>query len=132
MSSQGGWRSRERASPEARRRATHASFQLTPSGGAPPYSFLWDFGDGSASSLPNPSQTYQAKGTYTATLTLTDAEGHRTTSDIQITVYPFIADGPGGEILPGILYAAVALSLGIAGILLWGRRQRARRLPPST
>ncbi len=52
--------------------------------------------------------------TYTATLT--DAEGHTATSRVQITVYPAVGGDPGSELLPGILHAAVALSLGGAGI----------------
>ncbi len=33
-------------------------------------SYLWDFGDGTTSTLPNPSHTYASAGTYTITLTL--------------------------------------------------------------
>ncbi|MEJ0054346.1 MAG: PKD domain-containing protein [Bacteroidota bacterium] len=35
----------------------------------------WDFGDGGASSQQDPVHTYQAKGTYTLTLTVTNAAG---------------------------------------------------------
>ncbi|MBP1929356.1 PKD repeat protein [Methanolinea mesophila] len=34
-----------------------------------PNSWLWDFGDGSTSSLQNPVHTYSSAGTYTVTLT---------------------------------------------------------------
>ena len=37
-------------------------------------SYSWDFGDGSNSSLANPSHTYPATGNYTVTLVLTNAE----------------------------------------------------------
>jgi len=51
------------------------AFDGEASGGMPPYSYDWDFGDGSAhSSAEDPSHTYGTAGTYTATLTVTDAE----------------------------------------------------------
>ncbi len=38
-------------------------------------SYLWDFGDGSTSTLAEPAHTYAAAGTYSVTLTVTDNEG---------------------------------------------------------
>jgi PKD repeat protein len=38
-------------------------------------SWEWDFGDGTTSQAENPEHTYEASGTYTATLTVTDATG---------------------------------------------------------
>lgn len=38
-------------------------------------SYLWNFGDGSTSTLPAPSHTYVTSGTYYVTLTVTDANG---------------------------------------------------------
>jgi len=35
----------------------------------------WDFGDDTTSSLANPTKTYDADGTYTVTLTVTDSNG---------------------------------------------------------
>jgi alpha-mannosidase len=40
--------------------------------GTPAYTYFWDFGDGTTSRLQNPSHTYAGKGTYTATLTVSD------------------------------------------------------------
>ena len=37
--------------------------------------YSWSFGDGGTSTLPNPSHTYGAAGTYTVTLTVTDNQG---------------------------------------------------------
>ncbi|HEU0236604.1 MAG TPA: PKD domain-containing protein, partial [Candidatus Limnocylindrales bacterium] len=42
----------------------------------------WDFGDGSASSLTNPSHTYSAPGAYTVTLTVTDSRGHTNSTSL--------------------------------------------------
>jgi len=45
------------------------------SGGCPPHTYLWDFGDGATSTGLSPSHLYQAVGNYTAQLTVTDAKG---------------------------------------------------------
>lgn len=37
--------------------------------------YLWNFGDGTTSTLANPSKTYAAAGTYTVTLRVTDPSG---------------------------------------------------------
>lgn len=44
-------------------------------------SYLWDFGDGSTSTLANPAHTYITPGTYYVTLTVTDLNGCK--SDIR-------------------------------------------------
>ncbi len=49
------------------------------SGGIPPYSFQWDFGDGSSSNESNPIHVYDQPGAYTLTLQVLDAANHSTT-----------------------------------------------------
>ena len=51
-----------------------------------PTSWLWDFGDGNTSTNPNPSNVYQTPGTYSVTLTVTNAIGTSTSSVTTITV----------------------------------------------
>src|SRR5207248_1258679 len=52
----------------------------TPAGGKAPYSFSWNFGDGSATSTAqNPTHLYASAGTFTARLTVTDANGSSVT-----------------------------------------------------
>ncbi|MBE2317690.1 PKD domain-containing protein [Solirubrobacter sp. CPCC 204708] len=46
----------------------------------------WNFGDGSGSAEDHPTHVYNAPGVYTATLTITDAQGGVTTKSVQITV----------------------------------------------
>ena len=51
----------------------HWEFQASALGGTKPYSYGWDFGDGSpVTTTQNPTHTYTSPGTYTATLTVTD------------------------------------------------------------
>jgi len=49
-------------------------FTGSASGGTPPYSYSWNFGDGGNSTQQNPSHIYNAAGNYTATLTVTDSQ----------------------------------------------------------
>ncbi len=53
-------------------------FISTAFGGTAPYSYSWNFGDGSTSTLANPTHQYP-NGTWTTTLTVTDANGCDTT-----------------------------------------------------
>jgi PKD repeat protein len=51
-----------------------------------PFTFSWDFGDGSKSSDQNPVHTYEKVGEYTATLTVTNQKGNKGTDEIDIFV----------------------------------------------
>jgi PKD repeat protein len=76
-----------------------ASFTATPtSGPAPlavqftdtstgsPTAWAWDFGDGATSTAQNPQHTYGAAGTYTASLTASNAGGSSAPATTSITV----------------------------------------------
>jgi len=54
---------------------TGSPIQFTGSatGGTPPYSWAWEFGDGATSTQQNPTHTYTTAGLYTVTLTVTDS-----------------------------------------------------------
>lgn len=66
------------------------TFTGSATGGKAPYTYSWNFGDGTAkSTLQNPlPHTYTAAGNYTATLTVTDSASPvaTATSTVQITV----------------------------------------------
>ncbi|MDI6916985.1 MAG: PKD domain-containing protein, partial [Thermoplasmatales archaeon] len=81
--------------------------------------YLWDFGDGTPTSAErSSSHTYTKKGTYTATLTVTDAHGlESTAASVTITV----KDKPAPP-TPGFEVLALIAALGVAVVLLRKRK----------
>lgn len=78
-----------------------------------PVTFAWNFGDPSSASnvsaLPNPTHAYLRAGTYTVTLTVTDASNRTTTATTQAVipnVSPAVSPIPGATLLAGEGYAA--------------------------
>ena len=71
-------------------------FRGSATGGSPPYTWLWDFGDGSTSTEQNPVHTYTSPGNYTVTLTVTDSCGVTANDTTYAWVYsPLEADADG-------------------------------------
>jgi PKD repeat protein len=50
------------------------------SGGFSPFSYEWDFGDGSTSTNPEPAHSYKSPGDYTISLKVTDDRGNTVTA----------------------------------------------------
>ena len=73
------------ASPDA---GQQVSFVGSGSGGVAPYTFSWDFGDSGTGGGSTASHTYQAAGTYTVSLTLTDANGYSANLSTNTVVKP--------------------------------------------
>jgi PKD repeat protein len=61
-------------------------FSGSASGGTPPYSYNWNFGDGVTSQTQNPAHYYANQGTYTVTLTVTDQVKNNAQATVTITV----------------------------------------------
>ena len=77
-----------------------------------PTSWSWTFGDGGSSTAQNPSHTYTAGGTYTVSLTATNAGGSDgETKTGYITVYDTVSFAPSGSYLAwGTTLSSGALS----------------------
>jgi parallel beta-helix repeat protein len=60
-------------------------------------SMLWDFGDGSASSYPNPQHIYSSEGDYVVSLTVSNENGSDSAS---VNLYVLNASELSGPILP--------------------------------
>jgi PKD repeat protein len=72
-------------SPSTGNAPLSVSFTGSATGGTAPYSYSWNFGDGTTSTAQNPSHTYNAGGTYTATLTVTDSASPANTATSSVT-----------------------------------------------
>ncbi|HKV86358.1 MAG TPA: PKD domain-containing protein, partial [Candidatus Dormibacteraeota bacterium] len=87
------------------------AFSGTPSGGTLPYTYSWDFGDASALvTSQNPSHIYTTAGTYTATLTVTDAVGHSVRGTVTVVVSPALSATAGATPTTGQAPLTVNLS----------------------
>ena len=62
------------------------NFTSIVSGGLYPYNYSWSFGDGSTSTVANPSHTYTSAGTYNVTLIVTDTETNSQVRSESMTV----------------------------------------------
>lgn len=63
-------------------------YNVSASGGTPPYTYLWDFGDGTTSTEQNPTHVFPTGATYTVTVTARDANRHPGTKTAPITPQP--------------------------------------------
>jgi hypothetical protein len=61
-------------------------FATQPSGGVPPYTVQWNFGDGQAGSGLVAPHTYATPGTFVATATVNDSGGRSGTASTSVTV----------------------------------------------
>jgi PKD repeat protein len=64
--------------------------QFTDTSAGNPTSWLWNFGDGTASNLKNPAHTYSTPGTFNVTLTVSNASGSQSASK-SINVSPALS-----------------------------------------
>ena len=66
----------------------NVSFSGSVRNGAPPYSYDWNFADGGSSTGQNVTHVYAVRGTFFASLTVTDSSTSNGTDIIPITVFP--------------------------------------------
>jgi PKD repeat protein len=87
-------------------------------GGFAPYSYEWDFGDGTTSTGENPSHIYKNDGEYTVTLTVTDDRGNTDTETRSnyITVLPGWSVGTTAS---SAWNGMVSFGRGLANVFIW-------------
>jgi PKD repeat protein len=103
------------------------SFNATVSGGTPPYTFKWDFGDGTTGTGPMVTHTYSSSGSFMVKLTITDAGGANFTS-----THTLVVGSQGGSPL---LYAGIGgIAAAIVAVLLalFLRRRKSHAKPASS
>jgi YVTN family beta-propeller protein len=64
------------------------SFGSAVTGGIWPYAYAWAFGDGTTSTLRNPTHAYTSPGLFTAHVWVNDSAGVSASSAVQTVVYP--------------------------------------------
>ncbi|MFC1847492.1 DUF4349 domain-containing protein [Chloroflexota bacterium] len=87
-------------------------------GGFPPYSYEWDFGDGTTSTGEAPPHAYKNDGNYTVSLTVTDDRGNTETKtrNDYITVLP---GWSAGNIVSSAWNGLVIFGRGLTNVLIW-------------
>ena len=89
---------------------TAVSFSGTASGGHPPYTYSWTFGDGGTGSGSNPTHQYTTDGSYTATLTVTDSNSDTASDTAPVTIStPAVVAEAGGP-YSGTICAPISFS----------------------
>ncbi|MEL7271435.1 MAG: PKD domain-containing protein [Bacteroidota bacterium] len=78
-------------------------------------SYAWNFGDGNSSTEANPTHTYTQLGTFTAILTVTDAEGLEDTDSVEINVNDLENQPPRAVISTNVTQGDAPLAIEFTG-----------------
>jgi len=86
-------------------------------------SYLWDFGDGTNSTITNPTHIYSKVGNYTVTLTVTENHGSKNTSSTYANIVQSNnQNNKGSGKIPG--FEVIFIFLAITFILFWKKTVR--------
>jgi len=94
--------------------------------------YAWNFGDNATATTPTATHVYARPGTYSASLTVTDAAGNSATSTFTVTVRgvsPKPSELLGMIQVLDILVAILAVALAVLGWMYFGLRRRERQPP---
>lgn len=112
-------------------------FNATPQDGSPPFTYYWNWGDGSGSTGTWANHTFARPGDYLVRVTAVDGAGATATAETNVSV-PVGSVGAGASPPPSNLppttlivltVAAIGGLLGFAGVVV-ARYRRAERAPP--
>ncbi len=123
------------ATPSAPAPNDVVSYSATTVGGTGPFTFVWGFGDGTGSTLQNPTHPYASAGTYSVSLWANDTVGVSAHTNYQVVVTATSTSSSGspfGALALGILIGVGLLILiGVIVLILSRRRHRGPRTPPA-
>ncbi|MBO0888246.1 PKD domain-containing protein [Candidatus Bathyarchaeota archaeon] len=118
--------------PSAPVQGTTISFTVSVSGGTLPYSFNWDFGDGSMATDASPTHAFTSPGAYTVGLTINDSGSPSQSTSVNRTID--VAQAPSQPSSPrpstlspfilGVIAGAI-VAVSVGGVV--GYRARGRR-----
>jgi len=93
-------------------------FYARVSGGFPPYSYQWDFGDGGTSTGESPIHAYKTDGSYTVSLTVADDRGNVDT-EVRTEYITVIAGWTAGGIASSAWNGLATFGQVLADVFIW-------------
>src|SRR5207249_2260065 len=74
-------------SPISPQPSDNINFTGSARGGAPPYTYSWDFGNGASASGASATYSYATAGSYMVTLTVIDSTSHSNNTSQSLTIH---------------------------------------------
>jgi PKD repeat protein len=110
------------------------SFSSVVTGGTAPYTYAWTFGDTGTATIADPTHAFAAAGTFTVTLTVTDAHGASATQSLVVSVANPNTPGAkaSGFVIPWIPIALLLVIVILLLIVLLYRRRRKKPVREET
>lgn len=113
-----------RASPSPATVNQSVAFSASISGGVPPYSLHWRFGDATAAIIQNTSHAYAQAGTYSVFLYVNDSNGTPAVRELNETVQGASAPSASPPTWEYLALGGAAAAVGIlVGLIVWRRRR---------
>jgi hypothetical protein len=102
------------------------TFEATSTGGTPPTTYAWAFGDGLGAATENTTHAFPRAGFYSVTLWVNDSGGGAVVTLLSLTVLvrPVLIAGLPPEVFWPLLAILVVVAVVAFAFLLWGRRSR--------